>query len=58
MNNVDLRMGTLAGTVLSVSLTMNIGNLLETVILAAIGASVSFAVSLFWKNICKKEREK
>lgn len=57
MNDVNLKTGTTVGTLLSMVSTVNTGSILETVILAAIGASVSFAVSLIWKQCCKKDQD-
>ena len=41
--------GTFSGTVLTVLATINSMDIVKTVVLAIIGASVSFSVSLFWK---------
>jgi hypothetical protein len=41
--------GTLSGTVLTVLATIDSMDIIKTVVLAIIGASVSFGVSLFWK---------
>ena len=41
--------GTLSGTVLTVLATIDSMDIIKTVVLAIIGASVSFSVSLFWK---------
>lgn len=56
MNDFNLKAGTTAGTLLTLVCTVNVDSLFETVILAAIGASVSFLVSLFWKYLCSKYR--
>ena len=55
MNNVDTKLGTLAGTVLSISMTMNIENVLETVFLAIVGASTSFLISVILKKIFRNK---
>jgi hypothetical protein len=46
--------GTLSGTVLTVMATIDSMDIIKTVILAIIGASVSFCVSLFWKWVWAK----
>ena len=55
MNNVDTKFGTLAGTVLSISMTMNIENVFETVFLGIIGASTIFLISVLLKKIFNKK---
>jgi hypothetical protein len=49
----DLKMGTAAGTIFSMVLMVNWQSILDTAILAAVGASVSFGVSMLWKSCCK-----
>lgn len=49
-------LGTVTGTVLSVAATIDSQDYLKTVILAIVGATVSFVVSLFLKWIWKKLR--
>ncbi|MFZ9029295.1 MAG: hypothetical protein ACO2Z9_09795 [Crocinitomicaceae bacterium] len=46
--------GTITGTALSVFATIQSQDLLKTVVLAIVGASVSFFVSLFLKWVKKK----
>jgi uncharacterized membrane protein YgaE (UPF0421/DUF939 family) len=46
--------GTLSGTALTVLATIDSMDIIKTVILAIIGASVSFCVSLFWKWVWAK----
>jgi uncharacterized membrane protein YgaE (UPF0421/DUF939 family) len=46
--------GTLSGTVLTVLATIDSMDIIKTVVLAIIGASVSFCVSLFWKWVWAK----
>jgi hypothetical protein len=49
--------GTLSGTVLTVVATIDSMDIIKTVVLAIIGASVSFCVSLFWKWVWRFLRE-
>jgi hypothetical protein len=46
--------GTFSGTVLTVMATIDSMDIIKTVVLAIIGASVSFCVSLFWKWVWAK----
>jgi hypothetical protein len=46
--------GTFSGTVLTVLATINSMDIVKTVVLAIIGASVSFCVSLFWRWVWAK----
>jgi len=57
VNNVDTKLGTLAGTVLSVLMTMNIENILETVFLAMVGASTSFLIAVILKKIFRNKND-
>lgn len=57
MNNVDTKLGTLAGTVLSVLMTMNMENILETVFLAMVGASTSFLIAVILKKIFRNKND-
>ncbi|MFY0624860.1 MAG: hypothetical protein JXR07_01115 [Reichenbachiella sp.] len=43
------RLGTISGTVLSITANINSADLIKTCMLAAIGATVSFLVSVFWR---------
>ncbi len=47
-------LGTASGTVLTVLATIDMQDILKTVILAMIGATVSFGVTLFLKWVVKK----
>jgi uncharacterized membrane protein (UPF0136 family) len=47
-------LGTVTGTVLTVAATIDTQNYIKTVILAAIGATVSFLMSVFLKWIWKR----
>ena len=57
MNNADTKLGTLAGTVLSVLMTMNMENILETVFLAMVGASTSFLIAVILKKIFRNKND-
>lgn len=48
------RQDTAAGTLLVIVLQINWDSLLSTAILAAIGATVSFCISLLWKYISSR----
>lgn len=54
MSNISLKSGTLGGTFLSILPNLNLGHFLETILLASIGAVVSFSVSLLLKCILRK----
>ena len=57
MNQVfdyNTRAGTAGGTLLTIIANINCTDLLKTVVLAAIGAVVSFSVTLFLKHLIKK----
>ena len=43
--------GTLSGTALGIALSISSFDIIRTIILGAIGASVSFGVSLLWKKV-------
>jgi hypothetical protein len=51
--NISLRTGTVAGTFLSILPNLFSEDVLKTIILAALGATVSFMVSLLLKWIIK-----
>ena len=55
-NNIEngTILGTVSGTVLTVAVNIGSSDLLKTVILAALGAVVSFSVSLLLKWLVKK----
>ncbi len=56
-NNVQLGMGTGSGTLLSALAFINTHDVLKTVILAAIGAVVSFAVSWVLQKIANVQKK-
>ncbi|MBI1836418.1 MAG: hypothetical protein HYR91_04045 [Flavobacteriia bacterium] len=47
-------LGTVSGTVLTVFATIDLHDVFKTVILAIIGATISFGVTLFLKWVLKK----
>lgn len=49
-------MSTAFGTLLSIIPGLHLGDIVQTVVLAAIGASVSFLVTLAWKHVMRKKR--
>jgi mannitol-specific phosphotransferase system IIBC component len=55
-NNIESGtiLGTVSGTVLTIAVNIGSSDLLKTVILAALGAVVSFSVSLLLKWLVKK----
>ncbi len=53
----SLRIGTVAGTLLSIIPNLYSGDVLKTIVLAAIGATVSFLMSLLFKVIANKRRK-
>lgn len=50
-------LGTVSGTVLTVAVNIGSSDILKTVILAAIGAVVSFGVSVLLKSLGKRFRK-
>lgn len=50
-------MGTLTGTVVTVAATIDTQDYMKTMILAIVGATVSFGVSVFLKWLWKKLNE-
>jgi len=52
-NHLSLKAGTTGGAILSTIVNINPGDLLKTAIMAAIGASVSFSVSLAMGRLVK-----
>jgi len=52
------KMGTLAGTLTIILANITKADLLKTIILAALGALVSFVVSLLLKNVMKRWKRK
>lgn len=55
--NISLRTGTAAGTFLSILPNLFSEDVLKTIILAALGATVSFTVSLVLKWIIKSKNK-
>jgi len=49
--------GTFSGTVLTILSSISSMDVIKTVVLAIIGASVSFSVSLFWKWVWRFFKE-
>jgi hypothetical protein len=56
-NTISLRTGTAAGTLLSILPNLFSEDILKTIVLAALGATVSFTVSLLLKWISKFKKE-
>lgn len=58
-NNIESGtiLGTVSGTVLTVAVNVGSSDVLKTVILASLGAVVSFSVSLLLKWMVKKIKE-
>lgn len=52
------RRGTLGGTLLVLIVQLNPEELLKTAVLAAIGASVSFVVTVGWKQLAQWVKRK
>ena len=50
--------GTVGGTLLSVAMNIDAGDILRTVILATVGAIVSFSISVLLKWLVKSSRRK
>ena len=52
--------GTLSGTALSIAASISSFDIIKTIILGAIGASVSFGVSLLWNKVANyfKQQQK
>jgi hypothetical protein len=44
------------GTLLSIIPGLHLGDIVQSAVLAAIGASVSFLVTLAWKHFTRKKR--
>ena len=55
--NISLRAGTASGTLLSVLPNILSEDIKKTIILAALGATVSFTVSLFLKWLTKSKNK-
>jgi hypothetical protein len=56
-NSISLRTGTAAGTLLSILPNLFSEDILKTIVLAALGATVSFTVSLLLKWIAKFKKK-
>jgi len=58
-NNIESGtiLGTVSGTVLTVAVNVGSSDILKTVILAGLGAVVSFSVSLLLKYLAKRLKE-
>lgn len=58
INDNTTIIGTISGTLLSVGVTIDPQDYLKTVVLAAVGAAVSFVVSVFlkwvWRSIFRR----
>ena len=57
MENTGTKAGTIGGTFISVAANIQNGDVLKTIVLAAIGAIVSFSVSLLMKLLILKLRK-
>ena len=55
--NIQLKIGTASGTLLSISPGIFTQDIVKTIILAFVGATVSFMVSYFLKKITKRKRK-
>lgn len=54
--NIQLKISTASGTLLSISPVIFTHDIVKTIILAVVGATVSFIVSLFLKKITKRKK--
>ncbi len=57
MENTGTKAGTIGGTILTVAVNIHNEDLVKTIVLAAIGAIVSFSVSLLMKLLILKLRK-
>lgn len=57
MENTGTKAGTIGGTFLTVAANIQNGDVLKTIVLAAIGAIISFSVSLLMKQLIMKLRK-
>ena len=55
--NLQLRIGTGSGTLLSIIGTLGMDDLLKTAILAAVGATVSFAMTLLLQRLHRSRKK-
>lgn len=51
------RTGTACGTLLVILSTINIADLIQTSLVAAVGATVSFIVTLIWKRVFARKKK-
>jgi len=58
VNNSGMKTGTVGGTLLSIAANISSGDLLRTAILAAVGAAVSFTVSVLLKLLLQRIKKK
>ena len=56
--STSLKTGTAAGTILSILPNLSSQDIVKTIILAAIGALVSFAITLIIKTLTKVRKRK
>lgn len=56
MEKYSVRSGTIGGTLLSLSFGFDANDLIRTAVLAAVGASVSFIVTLLLKRLVQRRR--
>jgi len=54
--NIQLKISTASGTLLSISPIIFTQDIVKTIILAIVGATVSFMVSIFLKKITKRKK--
>lgn len=54
--DLELRVGTAAGTLLSVGPTILTYDIIKTILLAVVGATVSFLVSLFLQWVTRSRK--
>ena len=57
-NNSSTLMGTAGGTFLSIVPNINSEDIAKTIVLASVGAIVSFTISLLLKSLQKKKHKK
>jgi uncharacterized membrane protein len=54
--NIQLKIGTASGTLLSISPGIFTQDIVKTIILAVVGATISFIISLLLKKITKSKK--
>lgn len=57
-STISIRTGTISGMLLSLAPQVSSTDVIKTVLLAAIGATASFTVTLLWKWIWGRYRKK